>query len=100
MVTDGVTGRVIFLLRPPSAVTVIPFPPLFVSNPFLRNKSSHAHILPQIAVKTAADVTQAFSFSGRTGVPLSIKNTGVCPHLATLSASFFNRLLMDRWGIA
>ncbi|CAE6541701.1 unnamed protein product [Rhizoctonia solani] len=29
-----------------------------------------------IAVKTAADVTQAFAFSKRTGVPLSIKNTG------------------------
>ncbi|KAG8770828.1 hypothetical protein FRC12_004022 [Ceratobasidium sp. 428] len=29
-----------------------------------------------ISVKTAADVTQAFSFSNRTGVPLSIKNTG------------------------
>ncbi|KAG8741999.1 hypothetical protein FRC10_002116 [Ceratobasidium sp. 414] len=29
-----------------------------------------------ISVKTAADVTQAFAFSSRTGVPLSIKNTG------------------------
>ncbi|CAE6536582.1 unnamed protein product, partial [Rhizoctonia solani] len=29
-----------------------------------------------IAVKTAADVTQGFAFSKRTGVPLSIKNTG------------------------
>ncbi|KAJ1306336.1 hypothetical protein OPQ81_011032 [Rhizoctonia solani] len=29
-----------------------------------------------IAIKTAADVTQAFAFSKRTGVPLSIKNTG------------------------
>ncbi|KEP47286.1 putative isoamyl alcohol oxidase [Rhizoctonia solani 123E] len=29
-----------------------------------------------ITVKTAADVTQAFAFSKRTGVPLSIKNTG------------------------
>ncbi|KAG9079884.1 hypothetical protein FRC06_007348, partial [Ceratobasidium sp. 370] len=29
-----------------------------------------------ISIKTAADVTQAFAFSNRTGVPLSIKNTG------------------------
>ncbi|KAH7335069.1 FAD-binding domain-containing protein [Rhizoctonia solani] len=29
-----------------------------------------------IAVKSAADVTQGFAFSNRTGVPLSIKNTG------------------------
>ncbi|CAE6465185.1 unnamed protein product, partial [Rhizoctonia solani] len=29
-----------------------------------------------ISVKTAADVTQGFAFSKRTGVPLSIKNTG------------------------
>ncbi|KAF8667853.1 oxygen-dependent FAD-linked oxidoreductase family [Rhizoctonia solani] len=29
-----------------------------------------------ITVKTAADVTQGFAFSKRTGVPLSIKNTG------------------------
>ncbi|KAH7335064.1 FAD-binding domain-containing protein [Rhizoctonia solani] len=29
-----------------------------------------------IAVKNAADVTQGFAFSKRTGVPLSIKNTG------------------------
>ncbi|KAG9125653.1 hypothetical protein FRC07_006741 [Ceratobasidium sp. 392] len=31
---------------------------------------------PRIAVNSSADVTQAFSFSARTGVPLSIKNTG------------------------
>ncbi|GAB1527167.1 hypothetical protein RhiTH_010342 [Rhizoctonia solani] len=30
-----------------------------------------------ITVKTAADVTQGFAFSKRTGVPLSIKNTGI-----------------------
>ncbi|KAG8751645.1 hypothetical protein FRC11_009187 [Ceratobasidium sp. 423] len=30
-----------------------------------------------IAVKTAADVTQGFAFSKRTGVPLSVKNTGI-----------------------
>jgi hypothetical protein len=32
----------------------------------------------QIDVKKASDVQAAFQFSSRTGVPLVIKNTGVC----------------------
>ncbi|KAH7335066.1 hypothetical protein B0J17DRAFT_720598 [Rhizoctonia solani] len=39
-------------------------------------KNATAFSAPRITVKTIADVTQGFAFSRRTGVPLSIKNTG------------------------
>ncbi|KAG8688746.1 hypothetical protein FRC11_004850 [Ceratobasidium sp. 423] len=39
-------------------------------------QNASAFSSPRITVKTAADVTQGFAFSNRTGVPLSIKNTG------------------------
>ncbi|KAG8680725.1 hypothetical protein FRC09_018021, partial [Ceratobasidium sp. 395] len=53
------------------------YPPSFITVSFLIRHipDSNTHTL-QIDIKTAADVIQAFSFSNRTGVPLSIKNTG------------------------
>lgn len=51
---------------------------MFVCHP--ARQASHADrsdFAYQIDVQNAADVSAAFSFSRTTGIPLSIKNTGV-----------------------